>query len=152
MREKQLFPLVFKKCVKKILFLTHFGRKNKSVTPNMCHTVSQCDTMTQKSSKMLKKANFCQLKIKIDWTHFDTLDTSLTPKVFKFNGPSKDSRKHRRSTYFFFNEQIATIFTNLYGPLSLRLFVAQPHESSDRDRYEERLHERRVIYQLVDVV
>jgi hypothetical protein len=25
------------------------------VTPNMCYTVSQCDTMTQKSSKLLEK-------------------------------------------------------------------------------------------------
>jgi hypothetical protein len=28
---------------------------NTSVTPNMCHTVSQCDIMTQKSSKLLEK-------------------------------------------------------------------------------------------------
>jgi hypothetical protein len=28
---------------------------NTIVTPNMCHTVSQYDTLTQKSSKLLEK-------------------------------------------------------------------------------------------------
>jgi hypothetical protein len=27
-------------------------------------------------------------------THFDPFDTSVTPKVFKFNGPAKDGRRH----------------------------------------------------------
>jgi hypothetical protein len=30
------------------------------VTPNMCHTVSQCDTMTQKCSKLLEKCKKLQ--------------------------------------------------------------------------------------------
>jgi hypothetical protein len=32
---------------------------------------------------------------------------SLTLKVFKFNGPSKDGRRHRRGTYLFLTKRDA---------------------------------------------
>jgi hypothetical protein len=50
---------------------------NTIVTPKMCHTVSQYDTMTQKSSKLLEKmqknAKFLLIKKKNDVSHYDTL-------------------------------------------------------------------------------
>jgi hypothetical protein len=50
---------------------------NTSVTPKMCHIVSQYDTMTQKSSKLLEKMQKiqknCRLRKKIDVSHYDTL-------------------------------------------------------------------------------
>jgi hypothetical protein len=38
---------------------------HKCDTHDVCHTVSQCDTMTQKN------ASFCQMKIEIDVTYFE---------------------------------------------------------------------------------
>jgi hypothetical protein len=79
----------------------------------MCHIVSQCDTMTQNKLKIQKKPKICKLIIEIDvtykvvcrrpWNHFlptlpttQTFDTSVTPKVCKLNGLSKDGRGHSR--------------------------------------------------------
>jgi hypothetical protein len=64
-----------------------------------CHTMSRGDTSTQKKNG--KNAKICQLIIEIDVTHFDT---SVTPKVIKFNGPAKDGRGHRRGTYLFLTD------------------------------------------------
>jgi hypothetical protein len=61
--------------------------------------VSQCDTITQKSYKNTK---ICKKLPMDNWNRCDTFwhfDTSVTPKVFKFNRPSKDCRKHSSGTY-----------------------------------------------------
>jgi hypothetical protein len=58
-----------------------------------------------KSSKNTKNKKICQFENEIDVTHCDTMRhcyTSVTPKVFKFIGPSKDGQRHGRGTYLFF--------------------------------------------------
>jgi hypothetical protein len=96
------------------------------ITPDMCHTVSQCDTMTQKSSKMLKKMQKLPIKKKNRRDTFWHLDMSLTPKVFKFNGPSKDGQRHRRGTYFFWPE------TRLYRWWSRKHLMEPPDKSTTK--------------------
>jgi hypothetical protein len=79
--------------------------------PWMCHTVTQYDTMTQKSSKCkkykkkCKTAQICQLKNEINVTHFDTMWLSChvcDTKVSQFIGSSDDGRRHGRGIYLFF--------------------------------------------------
>jgi hypothetical protein len=52
----------------------------------MCHTVTQCDTVTQKMHNMQKIEKICQLGNEIDVR--DSLrhcDTSVTPKVIQIH-------------------------------------------------------------------
>jgi hypothetical protein len=71
---------------------------DKCDTHDMCHTVSRYDTIEQKVTKIAKNEKRPIGGIK-KMRHYDTY---VTPKVFKFIGPSNDIRRHNsRGTYLF---------------------------------------------------
>jgi hypothetical protein len=57
-------------------------------------------------------------------------DTSVTPKVFKFIGPSKDGRRHGRGTYLSFHNCLVYYLLALLGsnkfPLPVHVSVPAP--------------------------
>jgi hypothetical protein len=58
----------------------------------LCHTVTQCDMMTPKSSKTQKDLKICQFLNEKNATHFDTtehFDTSEKPKSTNSLDPIK---------------------------------------------------------------
>jgi hypothetical protein len=78
----------------------------------MCHTVTQCDTMTQKVLKNTKTHKICRLENEIDVTYCVTkrhCDTSVTPKVFNLCWLFKDGQRQGRGTYLFFIEHIVIV-------------------------------------------
>jgi hypothetical protein len=91
--------------------MTHYTNMLKSVTyvtsvtPMTCVTLWQNVTLrNKKADKIAKNAQICHLGNKIEVTHCDTIfnfDKYVTPKVFKFSGPSNDGRRHGRGTYLF---------------------------------------------------
>jgi hypothetical protein len=67
------------------------------------HTIKHFDTKSKKNYNIQK---ICQLENEIDVTHCDNMrhcGMYVTPKVFKFIGPSKDGRRHGMGSYLFIN-------------------------------------------------
>jgi hypothetical protein len=74
---------------------------------DLCHTVTQYDTIKHKKIKKAKIDQICNLRNEIDDTHCDTMwhfDMFVILTIFKLIGPSNDGRRHGRGTYLFTSE------------------------------------------------
>jgi hypothetical protein len=66
-----------------------------SDTYDICHTVTQCDNVTQKVLDMPSHMSIREQDI----ADCDTLTLHVTPEVLQFIGPCNDGRRHIRGDF-----------------------------------------------------